>query len=96
MTEAFVKFVYNLSAPPSGQPVTPNTVEMAPKLALATLQLICDMINSDEQLTTYQIADAAGCSDRSVKTIRLNIRLLGVREPHIFALAGDEVSHLQC
>lgn len=50
---------------------------MAPRLALSTVQLICDMIHSDASLSASQIAEAAGCSKQSVKHIRSNLRLYG-------------------
>ena len=55
---------------------------MAPYLALSTLELIHDMINSDEPLTTFQMAAAAGCSKRAIKRIHSNLKLFGsVRAP---------------
>jgi transposase len=50
---------------------------MTPNLAESTRQLICDMINSGDPLTTSQIAKAADCSKQTVKNIRANIRLFG-------------------
>lgn len=49
---------------------------MAPNLAKSTLVLIHDMINSGE-LTASQMAEAAGCSKRSITRIRSNLRLFG-------------------
>ena len=55
---------------------------MAPNLALSTLELIHDMINSDESLTTSQMAEAAGCSKYAIKRIRSNLQLFSsVRAP---------------
>lgn len=50
---------------------------MAPRLALSTVHLICDMIHSDASLSASQIAEAAGCSKQSVKHIHSNLRLYG-------------------
>ncbi|OGE55430.1 hypothetical protein PENARI_c004G00238 [Penicillium arizonense] len=47
---------------------------MAPNLAKSTLELIHDMISSGE-LTTSQMAQAAGCSKRAILRIRSNLRL---------------------
>jgi transposase len=59
----------------------PSTISMAPNLAASQLELIRDMIHS-KSLTTSQMAEAAGCSERSIKTIRSNLRLFGsVRAP---------------
>ena len=49
---------------------------MAPNLAAAQHAQIRDMILSGE-LTDVQMARIAGCSARSIQTIRLNIRLFG-------------------
>lgn len=49
---------------------------MAPNLAKSTLQLIQDMICSGE-LTTSEMAEAAGCSKRAIIRIRSNLRLFG-------------------
>lgn len=49
---------------------------MAPNLAVAQHDAIRDMINSG-LLTNVQIAQAAGCSERSVRTIRANLRDFG-------------------
>lgn len=49
---------------------------MAPNLAKSTLALIHDMITSEE-LTTSQMADAAGCSKRAIIRIRSNLQLFG-------------------
>ena len=49
---------------------------MAPNLAKSTLVLIHDMISSDE-LTTSQMAEAAGCSKRAIIRIWSNPRLFG-------------------
>ncbi|KAJ5084558.1 hypothetical protein NUU61_009137 [Penicillium alfredii] len=58
---------------------------MAPNLAKSTLVLIHDMISSDE-LTTSQMAEAAGCSERAIIRIRSNLRLFGnVKAPPITA-----------
>lgn len=55
---------------------------MAPRLAISQLILIRDMLVSGEPLTASQIAEAAGCSERSIKNIRSNLRLFGsVRAP---------------
>jgi transposase len=54
---------------------------MAPRLATSQLELIRDM-NYSKSLTASQMAEAAGCSERSIKTIRSNLRLFGsVRAP---------------
>lgn len=56
---------------------------MAPRLASSQLVMIRDMISS-RSLTTSQIAEAAGCSKRSIITISTNLRLFGdVRAPLI-------------
>lgn len=56
---------------------------MAPNLAQSTLDLIHDMISSDE-LTTSQMAEAAGCSKRAIIRIRSNLHLFGhVKAPPI-------------
>lgn len=58
---------------------------MAPNLAKSTLEFIHDMISSGE-LTTSQIAEAAGCSKRAITRIRSNLRLFGsIRAPSIKA-----------
>lgn len=49
---------------------------MAPNLAASQHDLIRDMILSNS-LTTAQMADAAGCSERSVRHIRSNLRCFG-------------------
>jgi hypothetical protein len=49
---------------------------MAPRLPPAKLQFIHDMIQS-KSLTTSQMADAAECSERTIKNIRKNLRLFG-------------------
>jgi transposase len=49
---------------------------MAPNLATSQHAMIHDMVVSGD-LSTKQIADVAGCSDRSVKHIRWNIRCFG-------------------
>jgi hypothetical protein len=38
----------------------------APHLARSTVQLICDMLRSDEQLTASEIACTAKCSRKAV------------------------------
>ena len=58
---------------------------MAPNLAKSTLELIHDMISSGE-LTTSQMAQAAGCSKRAILRIRSNLRLFGtIKAPPIKA-----------
>jgi len=49
---------------------------MAPNLAAAQHNQIRDMVLSGE-LTDVQMASIAGCSERSIQTIRLNLRLFG-------------------
>jgi transposase len=49
---------------------------MAPRLAASQLKFIRDMICSGS-LTTSQMAEAAGCSKRSIINIRSNLRLFG-------------------
>ena len=49
---------------------------MAPRLAASQLVMICDMISS-KSLTTSQMAEAAGCSKRSIITISANLRMFG-------------------
>jgi hypothetical protein len=49
---------------------------MAPNLAPSQHDLIRDMI-LDKKLTTREMADAAGCSERSIKAIRSNLRYFG-------------------
>lgn len=58
---------------------------MAPNLAKSTLVLIRDMISSDE-LSSSEMAAAAGCSERAIARIRSNLRLFGsVKAPPIQA-----------
>jgi transposase len=49
---------------------------MAPNLAASTLELIHDMIKSNE-LTAAQMAEAAGCSERTITRLRSSLRLFG-------------------
>jgi transposase len=49
---------------------------MAPTLAASQHAIIHDMIVSGD-LSTKQMADVAGCSDRSIKHIRSNLRCFG-------------------
>lgn len=49
---------------------------MAPNLAASTLQLIHDMTLSND-LTVSKMAEAAGCSERTIRRIRSNLRLFG-------------------
>ena len=49
---------------------------MAPNLALSQHDLIRDMI-LDGSLTQQQMADVAGCSDRTIRNIATNVRLFG-------------------
>ncbi|KAL2695201.1 hypothetical protein AAEP93_003954 [Penicillium crustosum] len=49
---------------------------MTPNLPSSTREFIRDMILS-KSLTTSQIADAAGCSARSITTMRTNLRQFG-------------------
>ncbi|EAS37392.3 uncharacterized protein CIMG_02746 [Coccidioides immitis RS] len=49
---------------------------MVPNLALSKLEFIRDMINTDEPLTTSQMAEAAGRSKRAIQRIRSNLRHL--------------------
>lgn len=61
---------------------TPKTI-MAPRLAPPQLLMIRDMISS-KPLTTSQMAEAAGCSKRSIITICANLQMFGdVRAPLI-------------
>lgn len=56
---------------------------MAPNLARSTIEFIYDMIVGGE-LTTSQMAEAAGCSKRTVLRIRSNLRMSGsVKAPLI-------------
>ena len=58
---------------------------MAPRLALSKIEFISDMLKSNE-LTISQIANAAGCSKRSVYSIRSNLELFGsAKAPRIRA-----------
>jgi hypothetical protein len=61
-----------------GHPIlqSPQLLDMAPNLAAPQRQMIDDMINSGE-LTTPQMADAAGYSVRAIKHIRFNLRCFG-------------------
>jgi transposase len=52
------------------------TTGMAPHLAASQHNMICDMILSNS-LTIAQMADAAGCSERSIRAIRSNLRCFG-------------------
>jgi hypothetical protein len=47
---------------------------MAPRLSPSKLQFISDMIQS-QSLTRHQIAEAAECSEQTIKNIRRNLRL---------------------
>ena len=49
---------------------------MAPRLPPSKLRFISDMIES-QSLTISQMADAAECSERTIKNIRRNLRLFG-------------------
>jgi hypothetical protein len=49
---------------------------MAPNLAASQHDMIRDMIMS-KSLSTNQMADVAGCSPRSIKAIRSNLRCFG-------------------
>jgi transposase len=49
---------------------------MAPRLSPSKLRFIHDMIHG-QSLTTYQMADAAECSEQTIKNIRRNLRLFG-------------------
>lgn len=49
---------------------------MAPRLPASKLHFIRDMIQS-QSLTTSQMADAAECSERTIKNVRRNLRLFG-------------------
>lgn len=54
---------------------------MAPRLPPSKLEMIRDMTHS-ESLTISQMAEAAGCSERSIINIRNNLRLFeNVRAP---------------
>ena len=54
---------------------------MAPRLPPCKLEMIRDMIQS-ESLTISQMATAAECSERSIISIRTNLRLFGnIRAP---------------
>ena len=51
---------------------------MTPRLALSQLELIRNVIVSDEPLTAPQIAEAAGCIERSIKKcFPSNLKLFG-------------------
>jgi hypothetical protein len=63
---------------------------MASNLARSTLDLIHDMLVSGE-LTTSQMAEAAGCSKRAIIRLRSNLQLLGsIKAPRIKGM--DSVS----
>ncbi|KAJ6116937.1 hypothetical protein N7512_006662 [Penicillium capsulatum] len=49
---------------------------MAPRLSPSKLRLISDMIQS-QSLTRSQMAEAAECSEQTIKNIRRNLRLFG-------------------
>ncbi|OGE46974.1 hypothetical protein PENARI_c081G08890 [Penicillium arizonense] len=49
---------------------------MAPRLPLSKLHFISDMIQS-QSLTRSQMAEAAECSEQTIKNIRRNLRLFG-------------------
>lgn len=53
---------------------------MAPNLAPSKHELIYDMIHSGE-LSVSQMAQAAGCSKRTILRISANIRLFGTYSP---------------
>ena len=54
---------------------------MAPRLAASQHDMIRDMISS-KSLKAIDMAAAAGCSDRTIRNIRSNIRCFGsCREP---------------
>lgn len=59
---------------------------MAPNLAAAQHEQIHAMIQAG-QFTTDQVAEVAGCSSRSVKAIRSNIRAFGTSKAPLTALA---------
>jgi len=50
---------------------------MAPNLAESQKKLISGMIPSDSSFTNLEIAEATGCSSRSVQAIRSNLRYFG-------------------
>ena len=50
---------------------------MAPNLAKSQTELVGDMIISDLPFTNLEIAKAAGCSTRSIQSIRSNIQHFG-------------------
>lgn len=53
---------------------------MAPNLAESQHQLIHDMILS-VYLTQVEMADVAGCSERTIRNIASNVRLFSTRAP---------------
>ena len=54
---------------------------MAPRLPSSRLHFIRDMIQA-QSLTRSQMAEAAECSEQTIKNIRRNLRLFGsVRAP---------------
>jgi hypothetical protein len=57
-------------------PTAPHLPNMALNLALSRHDLIRDM-TLDQKLKTREMADAVGCSERSIKEIRSNLRYFG-------------------
>jgi DNA-binding CsgD family transcriptional regulator len=68
---------------------------MAPNSAASQRNLICDMIIS-KSLTAREMADVAGCSIRSVKYIRSNLRCFGTPKRHEMAADALDPPPLQC
>jgi hypothetical protein len=55
---------------------TVHVLAMAPRLAASQHDMISDMIAS-KSLKTIDMAAAAGCSDRTIRSIRSNLRCFG-------------------
>ncbi|KAI3016224.1 hypothetical protein CBS147347_10856 [Aspergillus niger] len=71
-----------------------HVFQMAPSLAASQLELIRGMILS-RSLTTAQMADVAGCNERSIRYMRSNLRFFGsVRAPPNKAGRPRTVAHL--
>jgi transposase len=56
--------------------VTVHVLAMAPRLATSQHDMISDMIAS-KSLKTVDMAAAAGCSDRTIRSIQSNLRCFG-------------------
>lgn len=68
---------------------------MAPKLALSKIQLICDMLRSDEQLTVSEIACTVMRNPKAVYHIRSNLELFGnAKAPPIRPVVANDAGSI--